>query len=66
MVKNVVILNRFCSYESLKDVMTAMVAECPITICTGGVSMGDKDFVKSVVFDLGFKIEFGRCNMKPG
>jgi len=28
--------------------------------------MGDKDFVKKVLVDLGFKIHFGRVNMKPG
>lgn len=43
-----------------------MIKECPIIISTGGVSMGDKDFVKQVVTDLGFKIHFGRVNMKPG
>lgn len=46
--------------------MSALTTECPITICTGGVSMGDKDFVKAVVTDLGFNIQFGRVNMKPG
>lgn len=54
------------SYDSLKSGMTSMVNDCQITICTGGVSMGDKDFVKAVVQDLGFKIHFGRVNMKPG
>lgn len=46
--------------------MRTMTNECEITICSGGVSMGDKDFVKSVCTDLGFTIHFGRVNMKPG
>lgn len=35
-------------------------------ICSGSVSMGDKDFLKPVIKELGFKIRFGRVNMKPG
>lgn len=35
-------------------------------ICSGSVSMGDKDFLKPVLNALDFKIHFGRVNMKPG
>lgn len=35
-------------------------------ICSGSVSMGDKDFLKPVLKELGFEIHFGRVNMKPG
>lgn len=35
-------------------------------ICSGSVSMGDKDFLKPVLQKLEFKIHFGRVNMKPG
>jgi len=36
-------------------------------IMSGGVSMGEKDLVKSVLQeDFGFKIHFGRVFMKPG
>ena len=53
-------------YESLKDVVTDAVAECDVIVSSGGVSMGDKDFVKKLLVDLGFDIHFGRVNMKPG
>lgn len=35
-------------------------------ICSGGVSMGDKDFVKPVLEKLNFELHCGRVNMKPG
>lgn len=35
-------------------------------ICSGSVSMGDKDFLKPALNALGFVIHFGRVNMKPG
>lgn len=54
------------SYKSLLECMTDMTNNCDITVCTGGVSMGDKDFVKKVLLDLGMDLVFGRVNMKPG
>lgn len=53
-------------YESLKEVVTDAVEECDVIVSSGGVSMGDKDFVKKLLVDLGFDIHFGRVNMKPG
>lgn len=35
-------------------------------ICSGSVSMGDKDFLKPVLQKLDYKLHFGRVNMKPG
>ncbi|XP_046382910.1 gephyrin [Ischnura elegans] len=36
-------------------------------VCTGGVSMGDRDYLKDVLqADFGAKIHFGRVLMKPG
>ncbi|KAE9547180.1 hypothetical protein FO519_009608 [Halicephalobus sp. NKZ332] len=38
-----------------------------VIVMSGGVSMGEKDLVKSVLQeDFGFKIHFGRVFMKPG
>lgn len=39
---------------------------CKFVICSGSVSMGDKDFLKIVLTDLNYNIHFGRVNMKPG
>lgn len=53
-------------YQSLKDVVVKAMKQCDVIISSGGVSMGDKDFVKPLMKDLGFDIKFGRVNMKPG
>jgi gephyrin len=53
-------------YKSLKEIVTKAARECDVIISSGGVSMGDKDFVKPLMQELGFEIEFGRVNMKPG
>lgn len=53
-------------YKSLKEIILNAKRECNVIISSGGVSMGDKDFVKPLMQELGFEIEFGRVNMKPG
>lgn len=52
--------------EELKKSVKKAMEVSDVIICTGGVSMGDKDFVKPVLKDLNFEIVFGRVNMKPG
>ena len=37
-----------------------------VVISTGGVSMGEKDYLKHILLKIGAKIHFGRVNMKPG
>lgn len=54
------------SYEELLASIESTLKQCHVVICSGGVSMGDKDFVKQVIIDMGFEIRFGRVNMKPG
>lgn len=39
--------------------------KCDVLITTGGVSMGEKDFIKPTLKQTG-NIHFGRVNMKPG
>lgn len=56
----------YFSYDSLHKCMTEMTNSCTVTICTGGVSMGDKDFVKEVLSHLNMDLNIGRVNMKPG
>lgn len=40
-------------------------AACDVIVTTGGVSMGDRDYVKPLLARLG-RVIFGRLNMKPG
>lgn len=35
-------------------------------ICSGGASVGDKDFMKEILLSLGFNEIFDRLNLKPG
>lgn len=53
-------------YNSLKNTVTKALNQCDVVVSSGGVSMGDKDFVKRLLIDLGFEICFGRVNIKPG
>jgi molybdopterin molybdotransferase len=42
------------------------ISDCDMMIITGGVSMGDFDFVPSVLERAGVKILFDRINVQPG
>lgn len=59
-------INSKDSRAELKKSINKAMEVSDVVICTGGVSMGDKDFVKPVLKDLNFEIIFGRVNMKPG
>lgn len=48
------------------DIIKDQAEKSKFIICSGSVSMGDKDFLKPVLRDLGFDIHFGRVSMKPG
>ncbi|KAH8362174.1 hypothetical protein KR084_007071, partial [Drosophila pseudotakahashii] len=54
------------SFEQTKETLSDLFEVVDFVICSGGVSMGDKDFVKPVLEDLQFKLHCGRVNMKPG
>jgi molybdenum cofactor synthesis domain len=54
--------NEKVTYEIVKNA----IHNCDIVIITGGVSMGDFDFVPSVLEQAGVKILFDRVNVQPG
>ena len=54
--------NEMLTYE----MMERAIKECDIVIVTGGVSMGDFDFVPSVLKSAGVKILFDQINVQPG
>ncbi|XP_017048165.1 molybdenum cofactor synthesis protein cinnamon [Drosophila ficusphila] len=54
------------SFEHTRESLSDLFEVVDFVICTGGVSMGDKDFVKPVLKDLQFTLHCGRVNMKPG
>jgi len=51
--------------EATKEKILAGL-ECDFLITTGGMSVGDKDFVKDAIIALGGEIKFWKVNMKPG
>jgi molybdopterin molybdotransferase len=48
------------------EIVEKAVSECDIVLITGGVSMGDFDFIPSVIEKAGVKILFSRVNVQPG
>ncbi len=54
------------TYEATYNAIKKGIDECDILLLTGGVSMGDFDFVPKIMIDLGIKIHFDRVAVKPG
>ncbi|CAI2356408.1 unnamed protein product [Caenorhabditis sp. 36 PRJEB53466] len=53
--------------SEIEEKLKTCTQKTQIIVTSGGVSMGEKDYMKHVLRDrLGMKIEFGRVWMKPG
>jgi molybdopterin molybdotransferase len=52
--------------EKLEEVLGRALGECDIVLVSGGVSMGDFDFVPSILGKLGVEPVFHHLAMKPG
>uniref|UniRef100_A0A915PMP5 MoaB/Mog domain-containing protein n=1 Tax=Setaria digitata TaxID=48799 RepID=A0A915PMP5_9BILA len=53
--------------EKLEEGLKAALTLADVVVCSGGVSMGEKDYLKDVLQEqLNFTIKFGRVMMKPG
>jgi molybdopterin molybdotransferase len=48
------------------DLLKQAIKECDIVLMTGGVSMGDFDFIPGVMESAGVEILFSRINVQPG
>ncbi|MGF1724960.1 bifunctional molybdopterin-guanine dinucleotide biosynthesis adaptor protein MobB/molybdopterin molybdotransferase MoeA [Photobacterium nomapromontoriensis] len=53
------------SEASLETTLTAASAQADLILSSGGVSVGDADYIKTVLDKLG-QINFWRINMRPG
>jgi molybdopterin molybdotransferase len=49
-----------------KSALEKAFAECNVVITTGGVSVGDADFVKAAFTEIGGKLDFWKVSMRPG
>jgi molybdopterin molybdotransferase len=52
--------------EETYSLLKQAIAECDIVLITGGVSMGDFDFIPGVMESAGINILFSRINVQPG
>jgi len=52
--------------EVIYSMVTKAIGEADVVIITGGVSMGDFDFVPSVLDRAGVKVYFSRVAVQPG
>ncbi len=53
-------------YHSMKEFLAQTLHDFDIYITTGGVSMGEKDYIQFLVKELGIDIKFHRARVKPG
>ena len=52
--------------ESILSAVESALAQSDIVVTTGGVSVGDFDFVKDVILELGCEVLFKGVRVKPG
>ena len=54
------------AYASIKATMLEALANADIVVTTGGVSVGDYDFVKDIIPEVGAKVIYQGVKIKPG
>ena len=54
------------SPATLKIRLLEGLREADVLISSGGVSMGEKDYLKPILEEIGATVHFGRVLMKPG
>lgn len=52
--------------EHLRRVLEQALREYDVLISSGGVSMGDFDFIKTLVDEVGLQVHYQSINIKPG
>jgi len=52
--------------SALEKKIAGALSECDILLISGGVSLGDYDYVKDTLVDIGANLIFWRVNQKPG
>jgi molybdopterin molybdotransferase len=52
--------------KALNEIFSKAVKECDLILFSGGVSMGEFDFVPEILTNNGFKILFNKVASKPG
>jgi molybdopterin molybdotransferase len=52
--------------EAVRDALQTAINQADVVLANGGVSVGDYDFVKDVLAELGAELVFWRVRQKPG
>jgi molybdopterin molybdotransferase len=52
--------------DAMRDALRAAINQADVVLTNGGVSVGDYDFVKEVLAELGAELVFWRVRQKPG
>ncbi len=52
--------------SAIENAITKLNQECDLVLTVGGVSVGDKDFIKPALNNLGASLDLWRVAMKPG
>lgn len=52
--------------EQLKKAIEEAAKECQMVLVSGGMSMGEKDYIPGLLKELDFQIEFYKVAVKPG
>jgi molybdopterin molybdotransferase len=65
-IKCIVLLNAEDTLPALQETLEQALAQSDVVILTGGVSVGDYDFVVKATENCGVKKEFHKLKQKPG
>jgi molybdopterin molybdotransferase len=52
--------------EDLREIITQAISQADIVLSSGGVSVGEYDYIESILASLGAKIHFQAVQMRPG
>jgi len=52
--------------EAIQEALRQLTDSCDVVLTVGGVSVGDKDFVKPAIEQMGGRMDLWRVRMKPG
>lgn len=52
--------------DEITNVIAELNQSCDVVLTVGGVSVGDKDYIKPALAKLGAELDLWRVNMKPG
>lgn len=52
--------------DGIQEALKQLIDNCDVVLTVGGVSVGEKDFVKPAIEGIGGKMDLWRVRMKPG